>query len=421
MKISQSMVAVGLACALLSAFAVSGAAPGNAAGQPTDEIPSAKIIEAQERLGSLADRIIAADVEHRISTTEVSQEDLTLTVYLAGEPTSSISKVVAGAPADITVAIKRAKFSMAEMQAASSRVQAAVEDGTAEPYAVIVSNNDGSGLTVEVEASVLEATGEAKLAASYKAAGIPVRIKLGEKVDPTSRGDSGSNWPGGVQIRNSAGGACSTAFAVLRSDGFGRILTASHCDWTQNLSWDDWAGDTFTSGGSNVSADRVPYDTMIIDPTGGTQGRVFGGPWNATSSNSRYVLSVASAQGSHVGDFICPSGANSGEHCTTKVTELGVSWACGINSAPPPAQQCGGHRARRTSEAPATVGGDSGGPVYENRSDHRVNALGVIFGGTDSVACGSTRFSTTKCYRNLYYPAINPILDYWNVSIETSS
>lgn len=50
-----------------------------------------------------------------------------------------------------------------------------------------------------------------------------------------------------------------------------------------------------------------------------------------------------------------------------------------------------------------------------------MNALGVIFGGTDSVPCGSTRFSTTKCYRNLYYPAIKPILDYWNVSIETSS
>lgn len=407
---------------VLAAFAVGPAAPSNAAEEPSDEFPTPQIIEAQERLGDLADKIIEADVDERIATTQVSQKDLTLTVYLAAEVSPAIVKIVDAAPSDITTVIKRARFSMPEMQTASARIQAALERGTAKPYAVIVSNNDGSGLTVEVEDKVLQESGEAKLAVAYKdAADMPVSVELGEAVTPTSRSSTASPWRGGVQITNSNGGRCSTAFAVVRPDGGGRILTASHCDFTANLPWTTYSGGAFTSGGGNVSNDRVPYDTMIIDPTGGTQGRVFGGPWNAGSTHANYSLKVASAQGSHVGDFVCPSGANSGEHCTTTVQALGVSWACGINSAPPPAQQCGGHRARRTTAAPATVGGDSGGPVYENRSDGRVNALGVIFGGATSVPCGSTRFSTKKCYRDVYYPAIKPILSSWNVSIETVS
>lgn len=47
-------------------------------------------------------------------------------------------------------------------------------------------------------------------------------------------------------------------------------------------------------------------------------------------------------------------------------------------------------------------------------------ALGVIYGGTESVACGSTRFTPSGCYRTMVYPAIRPILERWDSTIETT-
>lgn len=355
----------------------------------------------------------------RIATTEIDQRAHSVTVHLAGEATPKIAAAKAAAPKDVTVNIETAKYSMAEMQAAGLRIHKAWRSGKLPKYATIVSNNDGSGLTVELPTDSLAKSAAADLKPQFQnEAAMDIAVAAGEAITPTTRGDDASPWRAGAQIRNPNGGICSTAFAVVRPDGYGRILSASHCDFTGNLSWDDYSGDAFTPGGGSVSIDRVPYDTMIMDPTGGTQGRSYGGAWNEPSSGGyRYSLKVAASDGSHVGDYICPSGANSGEHCGVRVTELGVQWLCGINQDP--AAPCGGHRARRDAIAPATVGGDSGGPVYETRPDGRVNALGVIFGGSESVACGSTRFATSKCYRTMVYPAIRPILDYWNVELET--
>lgn len=259
-------------------------------------------------------------------------------------------------------------------------------------YGVIVSNNDGSGLTIEVPSDSMAKSSPTELKPLFQTeAGMAVTVKPGEAITPDTRGNDADPWRAGAQIRRADGTTCSTAFAVLRPDGYGRILSASHCDCYGNEAWNDWSGDPFTVGGGSVAVDRVPYDTMIIDPIGGTQGRAYGGSWNEPSSGGyRYSLKVAASDGSHVDDYICTSGANSGEHCGVRVTQLGVQWSCGINKAPPPAEQCGGHRARRDAIAPASVSGDSGGPVYETRADGRVNALGVIYGGSGAIVktCG---------------------------------
>lgn len=381
----------------------------------------ARAVATRERLARIASAIVDVDVAGAIATTSIDPATTSVSVHIVGNVPAAMRQLIESAPSDVRVKVISAKYSMSRMQAAGRNIHRSVAAGTVPMYSAIVSNNDGSGLTVEVDQKVLGSDSREALEAKFSTAagGLPVRVVEGEAPVALSRPNDADPWRGGMQMRNS-GGICSTAFAVLRPGGYGRILSASHCDFYGNDAWDDYVGDTFTLGGADVAVDRVPYDTMIIDPVGGTQGRVYGGPWNATSSHERYSLKVAAADGSHVGDYICTSGANSGEHCNIVVQELGVQWSCGINNAPPPAEQCAGHRARRTTSAPAAVSGDSGGPIYRTRSDGRVTALGVIYGGSESVACGSTRVPPSFCARTLLYPAVRPILERWDATIETT-
>lgn len=419
-----TLVLVAIAAPTFATTANQASEPSNVSGESKYDahMPSAATIAAQERLDKLADIIQATDRDDQVATMKVDQDSLTLTIYLKGPVSRSMDEAVKTADQDIKVKIEPARFSMKDMQAAIKRTQDAIAAGKADMYAAIMPNTDGSGLTVRAPQTMVLARTAPSLGSDYKeASGIPVTVEVGEKAVPTSRVNDGDPWSGGGVMMRS-GTICSTAFTILRTDGYGRVLSAAHCDPYGNAAWTDGAGQAFTNGGGSVSTDRVPYDTMIIDPIGGTVGKIYGGPFDATSSHLRYKLSVAGDGGSHINDYICTSGANSGEHCGIRVTQLGISWPCGINSAPPPAEQCGGHTGRNPSvNTAATVAGDSGGPVYSTQSDGRVSARGVIWGGTTSTVCPPTRYATTVCLRDLYYPAIRPIIDYWNAAgIETS-
>lgn len=390
--------------------------------EPPDDGLDPKLLASQDVLSEIASAIVESDKAGAIATTAIDISKRSVTVTLVGEPPAPMRRVIDGISPGITVNVEPARFSMLQMQAAGRKIHQAVNDDAVPAFAAIVSNNDGSGLTVEVEKDVLASTSKKDLSDLYaRAAGIPTTVVEGQAPQATSRGNAASPWRGGMHMKRASGPeSCSTGFAVLRPGGYGRLLSAAHCDFDGNKAWDDWSGAPFTLGGADVAVDRVPYDTMIIDPIGGTQGRVYGGPWNATSSHARFSLGVAGADGSHVGNFICTSGANSGEHCNIVVQQLGVQWPCGKNSEEPDPPLCGGHGARRTTDFPAGVTGDSGGPVYRSHANGTVTALGIISYGTDAVPCGSTRTPPSACYRNVYYPAIRPILERWDSTIETA-
>ena len=382
--------------------------------------PTPATITAQQRLDKLGDQVLAADAQHQIATTEVDPASLTLIVRLKGTVPQAMRTALDAAPKDINVKVEPARYSMSEMQAAGVRVHQAAIRGDVPLYGTIVSNNDGSGLTVSVpQAALAKSSNVATEADLSTEAGIPARVVPGELPQATSRVNDADPWSGGAAITGGPGGFCSTGFAVLTSGGFGRLLSAAHCDFYGNAAWNDGSGQSFTTGGSAVSVNRVPYDTLIMDPVGGTQGRVYAGPYNAASTHSRYTLKVGGSGGSHVNDFICTSGANSGEHCSIQVRELGVQWLCGINKDP--SAPCGGHHARNTIvNTAAAVTGDSGGPVYAMRSDGRVTARGIVSAGYTTAPCPPSRTGSSGCFRDLLYPAISVILDTWNVSIETT-
>lgn len=334
-------------------------------------------------------------------------------------PTSVVDAL---APDQDLVRLVPADFSQADVISASEALLDQARQRTVPDIAAVAASTDGTGLIVEVEESVLASQPVGDLEAWYsKAVNMPVQVREGAKPEPSSgRQDDSSPWNGGGLIRDPSNPNtlyCSLGFGAVNSSGYGRMLSARHCDTSGNIAWRNGNLEPHTLGGTAVSV-KTTNDTMMIDPVGGSAGWVFGGKWNEPFGTARYDFEVARDLNSSEGIYVCTSGANSGEHCNLRVDgDTGiVTWTCG------PAF-CHGWRATENDADPAVshVGGDSGGPVYQMRSDGRVNAVGIIYGGTWAGTCPSSRrFAVTNCWRTTWYNDVQMVLASWNLVIAAS-
>jgi hypothetical protein len=214
------------------------------------------------------------------------------------------------------------------------------------------------------------------------------------------------------------------------SAGEGRLLSAGHCDLNQagtallDTAWNDGNGDRLTEGGPDVWVDEDQVDgtdSLVMDPVGGTQGKIYRGPWDATLND---LVSVGSAYQNAVGDQVCTGGANSGEHCgPTFITDVNVRvvgciftfWTCRF------------HRIQNYAGATIGVNFDSGGPVFAVRADGRVSARGIINAGHRGYESTCPPPATIRyyylshtCYLAIYMSPITTILTRWVKDIETS-
>ena len=222
-----------------------------------------------------------------------------------------------------------------------------------------------------------------------------------------------------MMVKSTTGGVCSTGFAVL-SGVNGRLLSAAHCDLSGDGSWwDGTKSDYFTYGGSYVDVRQHDWESLLIDPVGGTQGKVHGGPWNATSSDPHYKQSVAAASATGSTDVVCTSGANSGEHCGIAIVDPTALFSC-----PSTGYDCYGSIGEIPSHtAVAIAQGDSGGPVYAYNADGRVRAKGIISGfytGTEVTCPSLANGPGPDCSYQVIYVGINSLLSFWGVTLETS-
>jgi len=255
-------------------------------------------------------------------------------------------------------------------------------------------------------------------------AGGAVRLREVQAYVNMSRSNDSDPWFGGGMIIHPGAPdeVCSTGFSVLAGSA-GRMLSAGHCirdggsdSGTPHPTWDwrDGTGsDSFSTATAQYSAGGL-LDSLLLDPVGGTAGQVHGGPWNATSSStSRYHLSVNNADSNMIGQKVCTSGANSGEHCGLEIYDSRhVDCSLGI---------CHRWLAYSPGGGVAIAPGDSGGPVYKQlANDDRVEARGIMKAGYDLRSCGSVRYSGGSCASTVLFIGINDILDFWNVQIETN-
>lgn len=322
----------------------------------------------------------------------------------------------------LEVRVHAAPYSEAELLTNADKLLDSARSGSIPEISFISIDRAGKGMNVQVPAETQSRYGNANLADRYsKVTAVPTSVEVGDAPKPTTRQDDSDPWFGGGLIRDPGFNPpndldpysfCSIGFAAITTSDAGRLLSARHCDPSANTAWDDGAGDRLTLGGSSVAA-KVVDDTMLIDPVGGTGPYVHGGPWNASSSNSRYHLKVGYSSKALLDQSVCTSGANSGEHCNLDILAP-VTFDCdGFD--------CHGFTARNTSSTSvATVGGDSGGPVYLQKTDGRVSARGVIYGGSGAVACGSVRLTVSNCYSTVFFTDITRLESAWNVQVETA-
>jgi hypothetical protein len=205
---------------------------------------------------------------------------------------------------------------------------------------------------------------------------------------------------------------------MLVAVGYGRILSAAHCDPTGNMAIEDGAHAAFSPGGADVDVANG-YDSLLIDPNNGTIGEVYGGPWDATSAShpNRYDLHVGGDANASVGEGLCIGGANTGEHCNAYVIRADFSFECNRGL-----YMCPGFRAASDNGHLIGGAGDSGGPVYVERTDGRVGARGTYANGVAGyfLDCNIGRFppGAEGCDRRINVVGIDELEARWVAQVE---
>ncbi|MDN5764592.1 MAG: S1 family peptidase [Humibacillus sp.] len=400
-------VLAGLSFALLLPFAGPSLANTESAGKPdpgynwTDPPADIEQWRRENLVTEVAQRLVPDPEETGIGYAGmvVSGERLSITMWWHGELPATVRKVVEDANDGVSVQVRPAERSISDIRRAVSRI---VAPARIDPR--ILSANievlgtgeeqDGSGISVRYDAidssQALPAPDEVRRVLEL-VAGVPVlAANLGSNAVWASRQDDTSPWYGGGMIQNS-GGKCSIGFAGSRnSDGGSVMLSAAHCsDWGQNSSyWYDGTGSELVATWPNISIVSA-LDSMSMKTQGGSFARVFGGGWSTQYGGYRYTLDVIGSFANHVGNKVCASGANSGEHCNLTITGTATA-ACGPNGN----IACPAWEAQNPSNDYAVVSGDSGGPLYQNTGQGNVRAQGII-SYTGSYRGNATFFNCT--------------------------
>ncbi len=418
----QRAIVVG-AVALAAALSVPAAA--SAPATAGDSISQSEQVQAatQSAVDHAAGAATALAEAPGYAGVAVDYDAAKVTVSWKGDAPASVSALETKVPDGVTVDVERTALSEADLHAASTRLldsqraahgsNAVVAALPAEDYAgLVVEVSRDSALARQTDARETAAARTAGLAQSLEEeAGVPVRVELvDDGVQPTAASRRNDNAPwnaGGAMATTSGSDYCTTGFSIVTAAGNHKIVSAAHCNTGVGSLVRDGIGQRL----GTVANRALGIDAELIDPVGDpeTAGAVFGGPWNASSVNSRYRFPVAAVHQPAVGQNICSSGAVTGEHCGAKIRATDVAWTCGNRT-------CHGFRASRDDGGVVVGGGDSGGPMYIVING-QAYARGMIDGGSNRRSCGSTSV-TTQCFSYVYGIPMVDILSHWDAHID---
>jgi hypothetical protein len=402
-RAGRVLVAVGVTAGIgLAVPAAAHAKPGDGAGVPASKswpgrAPAGfsswtELFQVQNRLIAAAERINAApEAQAGLGGVVARPESRRLKVYWKGSQPAAVRQLIAGLRRQVPIDVLPARFSAAELTAASR--QAADRPGVA----TSAPNADGSGVTVTVTAQM------ARSFAVDAIGGIPVTVEAGPQPVPTActgRQDDCSAYFGGAYY------FCTTGFSI-QHNGRTEMITAAHCA-NNGDAINDGAGEPI-----GTAADRqAGRDTVLIQHAAGvtSNGHVYVGPWNAgTGSNRRVTGSSASV----VGAVVCTSGSWTGEHCEVRIRAVNVT----VNT-PSDGDFFPEVRASADSGGVVVGKGDSGGPVYFGNADGTVRGTGTISAQANVVTCPATRAATT-CGSTVYYADLPQALTFYGATIST--
>ncbi|WP_162907565.1 S1 family peptidase [Allorhizocola rhizosphaerae] len=345
-----------------------------------------ELSELQDRLNNAADHILSERSEG-YSGLVAAPENRELLVYWKGEVPAEVKE--RAARAGVPVSFAGARYSQVELNEEVLRLGADKRVGEAAP------NVDGSGVTVTVsnDADAEAVRGEARL---------PLTVNLEQRPELlwNRQNDISPYWGGARWTNLSTGGQCSTGFSVI-AGGQPRMVSAAHCANVSNVVRIGNATQPTTS----VVADINPRDHLLINrpPNRTFAGRIYTGGWASMSSTP-----VVGATSDYVGNWICTSGATSGERCNARVVAVNTS-VLGMSPMIRAEKVPFNTNPNNCIAAP----GDSGGPVFSwaiNLSWFKwgARARGTVTAGILNTPC-STAFGWIWGSNTVWYaPAIRP-------------
>jgi hypothetical protein len=409
-RAGRALVAVGVVAGIgIGVPAAADAKPGDGAGASTSTVSKswpgrapvgfsswAELFQVQNRLIAAAERINAApEAQVGLGGIVARPESRRLKVYWKGSQPAAVRQLIADLRRQVPIDVLPARFSSAELVAASR--QAADRPGVA----TSAPNADGSGVTVTMTAQTA-----ARSLAPDAIGDIPVSVEAGSEPVPvacTGRQDDCSPYFGGAMYNN----ACTTGFSI-QHNGRTEMITAAHCA-NNGVAVNDGGGERI-----GVTAERqAGRDTILIQHTAGasSNGHVYVGPWNAATGSNRRVTGSSP---SVVGLVVCTSGSFTGEHCELRIRAVNLTINAGSAGTFFPEVQ-----ASPDNGGVAAGDGDSGGPVYFGNADGTVRATGTNSAVDTILACPpGTRSSI--CGGRLYYADLPQALAFYGATITTS-
>lgn len=342
-------------------------------------------------------------------TTVNEAKTTSVTLLWAGPPNAMQAAVLAEAQRrTITATVVQRQYTVAQLNQAADAAKASATSGgvfadfTIGTVEAVPTTFDGV-IIAGLHNSNPADTAAADLALSQQATqAFGVAVKVVTEAPPvpagagTSRTTDTAAYNAGALMGGPALPTCSLGFAILYN-GVNYATTARHCD-SYYKSFD-------ISTNKLISTKFVTKDggAKLLNTTG--RGWMFYG--GNTSTLKAKVVPYPRTAGMNAGDYVCTSGGNSGTHCGgSEIQQVGGSrtWNDGYGDLSV-------LYATRKDLGLAAVGGDSGGPVYRNKTSTEVYAVGMIQATQRNAKapCGSLKKSTTECSYRVFYTSINTI------------
>jgi len=413
--------------------AAGGTAGGGAGDVPGGYASWAALFAVQSRMNNEAQLLRAVAGQSSASGFAgviAAPDEHALVVYWHGGLSPEARAVLAQSSVPVTV--RPAPHTASEVQAEAERVVAGIKRTPGTIVTSVAVPPDGTSVTVTISGTQADVAGVRR---QLGATTVPLTIVTGGQPDQEL---SGGPPPRSRWNDPSAGGAamapsCTLGFTIYRNQQH-QMLTALHCfpkgSGSDRYTINDKGGQgsKFGTLASVPAVNRgITVDAAAIKPVAGTEfrGYVWRGVNGDATGRGQSKMRVSGAAVPQVGNYVCTSGARSGEICNIKVTERFDSY---IAEGPDGKTLYGpGWQALAPSGTSAAGRGDSGGPVYlDNQREPGsgpsggVTAVGIISAGTVRKPCKGVqgRF----CFRSLTFVGIDDALHaLGNAAIVTSN
>lgn len=295
--------------------------------------------------------------------------------------------------AGLTTSITRASASVAQLDQIADDITRLQIDGVAHANLIYMTEPDQENNRIIITVSELNSDLMKALASRYGTQLIAVRVRPGGPATAASRASDSPPFWGGARITTSTGKACTTGFAWTFPSNQPAMLTAAHCistgGWVsypnytnagavQMSSLENWSD----TGGTEYYTGQTVYrgDVALIQYSGfGSAATIYTGAQNANTSTAVAAMNSRWAQN---GDAICVNGYTTGEWCGS-VNNTGINVWYVFDGLTVVAKHM--VQAFSLGNTCPTLG-DSGGPVYQKRSDGKVTAFGIFSGSAPLVA-----------------------------------